>query len=91
MTERLSKASVLASELRRFAGWFLLTHCPQCGSSSEIAMQVLIKRYSERLAIYSAVEKLACLDCKVAPDEVHLWRKETGRPADHVQLRGTIL
>jgi len=34
MTDRLSRASVLASELCRFAGWYLLTHCPSCGSTS---------------------------------------------------------
>jgi hypothetical protein len=90
MTDEISRADVLASELRRFSGWYLLTHCPQCGSSSEIAIDVLIKRYGGELAMYTAVQKLECLDCKIAPDEVHLWRKERERDGSphHVQLRG---
>jgi hypothetical protein len=91
MTESLSRASVLASELHRFAGWYLLAHCPQCGSSSEIAIEVLIKRYGGALAMYTAMQKLECLDCKLSPDEVHLWREERDRSPHHVQLRGEVI
>lgn len=90
MTEGFSRASVLASELCRLAGWYLLTHCPRCGSSSEIAIDVLIKRYGGELAMYTALPKLECLDCKIAPDEVHLWRKERDQSPHHVQLRGAV-
>ena len=85
MIEGLSRASVLASELREFVGSHLLTHCPQCGITSEIAMEVLIKRYGGELAMYTVLQKLQCLDCKIVPDEVHLWRRE--HDPHHVQLR----
>ena len=88
MIESFSRASVLASELCRFAGWYFLTHCPRCGSSSEIIIDVLIKRYGGDLAMYTALQKLECLDCKLAPDEVHLWRKQRDQSPHHVQLRG---
>lgn len=91
MTESLSRVGVLASELREFAGCYLLTHCPQCGSTSEIAIEVLIKRHGGELAMYTALQKLECLDCKISPDEVHLWRTERDRSPHHVQLRGEVI
>jgi hypothetical protein len=42
------------------------------------------------MAMYAALQKLECLDCKLAPDEVHLWRKERDRSPHHVQLRGEV-
>jgi hypothetical protein len=90
MTDELSRASVLASGLGRFSGWYLLTHCPSCGSSSEIALDVLIKRYGGDAAMYTAVKRLECADCKIEPDEVHLWRKERDQSPHHVQLRGEV-
>jgi hypothetical protein len=90
MTESLTRASALASELWQFGGWYLLTHCPQCGSSSDVAIDVLIKRYGREMAMYAALQKLECLDCKLAPDEVHLWCKERDRSPHHVQLRGEV-
>jgi len=88
MIESLARTSVLASELCRFAGWYFLTHCPRCGSSSEIMIDVLIRRYGGELAMSTVLQKLECLDCKLAPDEVHLWRKERDQSPDHVLLRG---
>ena len=58
MTDSLSLASVLASEAARVRRSHLLTHCPQCGVTSEIAIEVLIKRYGGELAVYTALQNL---------------------------------
>jgi len=86
----MSRADALASGLRRFSGWSLLTHCPKCGSTAEFAMDVLIARDGGNAEVYTIVSKLRCVDCNVEPDEVHLWRKSRGRRTNHVQLRGEI-
>ena len=92
MMDKLSRSSALASELRRFAGWYLLTHCPSCGSSSEIAVDVLAKRHGENVEMYTITRKLGCTECKLEPDEVHLVEFRSGprhdRILQHIQLWG---
>ena len=68
--DKLTRASVLASELHEFLGWHILYHCPGCGSSSDKTVNCLAKRYGVDVEVYTVTRKLRCAKCDVEPDEV---------------------
>jgi phage FluMu protein Com len=61
-----TRATALASEIRHFAGWLLLVHCPRCRELREVPVHDLIQRVGAATLLGEVVPHLRCQECGTA-------------------------
>jgi hypothetical protein len=67
-----TRATALQSEIRHFAGWMLLVHCPRCRMLRQLDVNDLIPRVGAAKLLGDVVGRLRCQTCGMASGWVKL-------------------